>query len=97
MQIDLKVFCSDIRQAEAENCLNKENVSPYLMQNLFIPYITGKDVRLDSLDYDAFTLSDMETLYEYLNDAGNVEQKLEPMRNGLLKCGPVARKIRAFC
>jgi len=97
MIVDLKSFCADISRAESQKSVDTSNLSSYLMQNLFIPYVTGKNIRLDSLDYDAFTLPDMDNLFRFIGDLEDTERKLEPMRSKLGDCHPAARKIKGFC
>jgi len=97
MLVDLQTFCTDLKQAENGKCVDDSALSEYLVQNLFKPYMAGKEVRLDSLDYDSFTMTDLDLLYHFMGDLGTVGQKLESMRSSLQKCNPAARKIKGFC
>jgi hypothetical protein len=97
MQVDLELFCADLRQTCIEKMIDASYLSPYLMDSLFTPYLSGEQIRLDSLDYDAFTLDDLDELMAFVEDAEEVEQKLEPVWKKLLGCDPAVRKFRSFC
>jgi hypothetical protein len=97
MILKLDGFCADVKRAEEGKCLYPEFLSEYLWENLFLPYISGEVIPLDSLDYDRFTLSDMKDIMDYLSDAEEIETKLGTLQSMLVKCEPVARKLRAFC
>ena len=97
MQIKLDRFCSLLNEAEEEKSMDDSEVSPYLLENLLYPYLEGKDIRLDELDYSAFTLSDMNDLFLFVDDMETVFIKTRGKAERLLKSSPASRPARAFC
>jgi hypothetical protein len=97
MTADLKRFCVLLRKTEEDEYLDTSGLSPYLMQNLFHPYMEGRDIPLNSLDYDAFDLGDLDRLHEYLGDLETVYGALHGKTENLRKSPPAARPQRAFC
>ncbi len=97
MIADLKRFCALIKEVKEDEHLDTNGLSPYLMANLFHPFMAGQDIRLDSLDYDAFDLSDLDRLNNYLGDLETVYDALHSKTEMLRKSPPSARPLRAFC
>ena len=64
MNIDLARFCILLSEVQEDEFLDESGLSPYLMEHLFYPYMKGKNIPLDSLDYDAFELEDL--FYPYM-------------------------------
>ena len=97
MTVDLKLLGESLKQAKEQKSLDYSVVSPYLMQRLFVPYMQGADIRLDSLDYDKFDLSDMDMLFTFIKDIEAVQSDAEYIPRNLRKCDPAAKTARAFC
>ncbi len=90
-------FCALIKEEKEDEYIDAHYVSPYLMNNLFHPYMAGEDIPLNSLNYDAFTLDDLDRLYSYLGDLSTVYDVLHSKTEMLRKSPPAARQLRAFC
>jgi len=97
MQIKLDRFCSLLNEAEEEKSMDDSEVSPYLLKNLLYPYLEGKDIRLDELDYSAFTLSDMNDLFLFVDNMETVCTKIQNRAEKLLKSIPATRPAMKFC
>jgi hypothetical protein len=97
MIADLKRFCILLGEAKEDEHLDDSFVLPYLMKNLFHPFMDGEDIPLNSLDYDAFDLSDLDRLNDYLGDLETVYDALYKHTEKLRKSPPAARPSRAFC
>jgi len=97
MQIKLDRFCSLLNEAEGEKSMDDSGFSPYLLENLLYPFLDGKDIRLNDINYDAFTISDIHDLFDYVSDAETVFTKTQGKAEKLLKSIPAARSARAFC
>lgn len=94
--IDLKAFRRELGEAVHEKSVDSDGLSPYLMQNLLAPYLKGEAIPLDSLDYDAFDLSDLDRLNEYIGEILCVHGRLDNMYRKLRKSIPAARTAKAF-
>ena len=97
MQIKLDRFCSLLNEAEKEKSMDDSEVSPYLLENLLYPFLDGKDIRLNDINYDAFTISDMNDLFSYVSDAETIFTMTQGKAERLLKSSPASRPARAFC
>jgi hypothetical protein len=97
MIADLKLFCVLLKEKEEDEHIDAIGVSPYLMEKLFHPYMAGKDIPLNSLDYDAFVLNDLDRLNDYLGDLETVYDVLHEKAEKLRISTPAARPLRAFC
>lgn len=97
MIADLTRFCALLTEAKEDEQLDSSGVSPYLMKNLFHPFMAGVDIPLDSLDYNAFTMNDLDCLNEYLGDLETEYDALHSKSEKLRKSTPAIRLLRAFC
>jgi hypothetical protein len=97
MNIDLARFCILLSEVQEDEFLDESGLSPYLMEHLFYPYMKGKNIPLDSLDYDAFELEDLDRLFDYLGDLETVYSKLQDKAEKIWKGSPIACRSRAFC
>lgn len=97
MIADLTRFCVLLRDAKEDEYVDTDGLSPYLMKHLFHPFMAGEDIRLDSLDYDAFSLDDLYRLNDYLGDLETQYDALRSKTENLRKSPPAARQLRAFC
>jgi len=97
MQIKLDRFCSLLNEAKEEKNMDDSEVSPYLLKNLLYPYLDGKDIRLDELDYSVFTLSEMNDLFHFVSAMETNYNNMQKKTEKLLKSTPAARPARAFC
>lgn len=97
MKVDLQRFCTLLRETQEDEYLDSSGVSPYLMDHLFHPYMAGEDIPLNSLDYDAFDLNDLDQLFDFLGDLSTVYNVLCGKAENLRKATPAARPTRAFC
>jgi hypothetical protein len=97
MTIVLKTFCEKLGEAAPGKETDASIVPEYLMNSLFWPYMRGENPRLDSLDYDAFELSDLDRLMEYIGDLQGFHRKAGRITGNLEKSIPLARASRSFC
>jgi len=97
MNIKLDRFCLLLNEAEEERGTDDSEVSPYLLKHLLYPYLAGEDILLNDLNYDAFTLSDMDILFEYISEMETACNKVHRKADILWKSTPAARPSRAFC
>jgi len=97
MEIHLDRFASLLSDAEEGRGADDSGVSPYLLGNLLYPYLEGESIRLDSLDYDAFSLTDLDCLFTFIGEIEDVHSKTHSKSEKLWKSSPAARPLRAFC
>ena len=97
MNVDLRVFCEKLGKAENEAVNDSSNVSKYLMEHLYIPFMEGRHIRLDSLDYEAFEESDLEDFGVYLSDIQRVQTSVSGITEHLRQAKPDACLLKQFC
>lgn len=97
MNIKLDRFCLLLKGAEEEKNVDQSEISPYLLEHLLYPFLLGKDVRLNDLDYNAFSLSDLDDLFHHVSDMETACNKIQNKTQRLFKSDPAVRPTRAFC
>lgn len=97
MELNVSSFCNALQNAEPQKSLDAGAVSPYLLEHLFVPYLQGEDIRLDSLDYDAFDLSDLDRLNEFIEDIECIQNQNELIPRNLEKCAPAVKPAGMYC
>jgi len=97
MEIQLDKFCSLLIGAKEERGADGSGVSPYLLENILYPYLEGENIRLDSLDYGAFSLPDLDSLFAFIGEIEDAHGKTQSKLEKLWKSPPAARPARAFC
>lgn len=97
MNLDLKLLSRRFSQAEAGEPVSTEEVSPYLLEHLIRPLLSGEKVRYGDIDYDKFEDIDLRVASGYCDDLWQVANKLEQCVGDIAKTEPTARRVRAFC
>ena len=97
MTANLNELRSRLYLVKNEKCVDDTGVEPYLIEHLLYPVLNGEAIMLNSLDYDAFDLNDIERLDEYVSDLMDVHYKVSQIPERLQKAVPLAHTIRRFC
>lgn len=97
MEVDLSGFCAQLEQAEPEQDVSAQGVSPYLLEHLLTPYLEDMEIRCEDLDYDAFTMRDFVVLEEYLEQQEQKSMRVDSLKHRLCNTKPAVRKAPVFC
>ena len=97
MTIYLDKFCALLGAVKEEKATDDTAVLPYLLDSLLYPFLAGESIRLDSIDYDAFSLDDLDTLFHFVGEMENHHQKTSQKTDKLRKSPPASRPTMAFC
>ena len=73
---------------------DKSNGYSYLYQNLYIPFINGNNVVLDNINFDMFTLNDVQSMADdYYDNYSQMISKNDNFKKCLLSLKPDAVNV----
>jgi hypothetical protein len=91
MFIDLKKFGEALSGAKANEIPEQAYpVLPYLSENLMTPLRRDRTVMLGDLDYSLFSIDDLHMLFEYIQNCGELNDKLSGINRFFYKAVPIA-------
>ena len=98
MKIDLHRFAEKLKCTGAEDTVSgKEEVLPYLYDQILLPLLSGRLVRYGDIDFDAFEADDLRVLSYYCDEINRTVYRLEMLNRKLIETPPSASRRRAFC
>ncbi len=74
-----------------------ENVSPYVLTNILAPLKNDDCIHFADLDFEAFTVEDIDSLYGALSEAEDWEHRLNRLRSIFDHSKPKSTAQRKFC
>ena len=97
MEVNLQSFCAALQEASEEKSYSSAEVSAYLMDNLFLPYLEEKDIRVSDLDYGAFSVEELEGLLRYIGEISEACDGTVFLCGSFTRSAPSVRTAQAFC
>lgn len=99
MTVDLAKLSQCLRQLEAEpdGDITQRGINPYLLEHVILPYLSGEDVDMGTLDYSAFSPDDILDADKEIGTVSNGANRVSYVMQFFKKAPPTARQTKAFC
>lgn len=94
MKINLQRLREELRKAPAYELPEKGAGYRYVYERLCLPFIQGREIRLGTLDFEAFSSEDVLDLdVDYYNTFSHRLNRNDSIRSGLRKTAPLPSAV----
>jgi hypothetical protein len=99
MTIDLAKLAGALSKAEPEmnSSITERDINPYLLEHVILPYLSGRNVMINDLDFLRFTTVDIDTAKDEIHDAAQTARQSLSLAQMFRQIHPSTGKTKSFC